>query len=113
MNLFRTKELESIESENQLKRCLNATDVTFMGVGAIIGAGIFVLLGERTALVGYPISHSQMCLKRKHCIIPTTQCFPFLIPHQSPFSPNTKEYPRPTVPLQTLLSISVLILRRQ
>ncbi len=45
MNLFRTKELESIESENQLKRCLNATDVTFMGVGAIIGAGIFVLTG--------------------------------------------------------------------
>jgi APA family basic amino acid/polyamine antiporter len=46
MTLFRTKPLDSIESgDGQLKRCLDAKDVTFMGVGAIIGAGIFVLTG--------------------------------------------------------------------
>lgn len=46
MTLFRTKPLDSIEDQaGHLKRCLNATDVTLMGVGAIIGAGIFVLTG--------------------------------------------------------------------
>lgn len=46
MTFFRTKPIDSIESnDGQLKRCLNATDVTLMGVGAIIGAGIFVLTG--------------------------------------------------------------------
>jgi APA family basic amino acid/polyamine antiporter len=46
MTFFRTKPLDSIEAANgELKRCLSATDVTLMGVGAIIGAGIFVLTG--------------------------------------------------------------------
>ncbi len=46
MNLFRTKPIDSIAEENSsLKRCLGAADVTFMGIGAIIGAGIFVLTG--------------------------------------------------------------------
>lgn len=46
MKLFRKKPLDAIESkEGQLKRCLNASDVTFMGIGAVIGAGIFVLTG--------------------------------------------------------------------
>lgn len=46
MTFFRTKPLDSIEGQDgHLKRCLNATDVTLMGVGAIIGAGIFVLTG--------------------------------------------------------------------
>lgn len=46
MSIFRTKPYESIESKGgELHRCLDAKDVTFMGVGAIIGAGIFVLTG--------------------------------------------------------------------
>lgn len=46
MKFLSKKPLDSIEAkEGQLKRCLNATDVTFMGIGAIIGAGIFVLTG--------------------------------------------------------------------
>ncbi len=46
MNLFRTKRIEEIEnSQSGLKRCLGAMDVTFLGIGAIIGAGIFVLTG--------------------------------------------------------------------
>jgi APA family basic amino acid/polyamine antiporter len=46
MNLFRTKRVEDIESsQGGLKRCLGAMDVTFLGIGAIIGAGIFVLTG--------------------------------------------------------------------
>lgn len=46
MSFFRTKNVENIQtSENGLKRCLGAMDVTFLGIGAIIGAGIFVLTG--------------------------------------------------------------------
>jgi basic amino acid/polyamine antiporter, APA family len=46
MRILSKKPLDTIESKDgQLKRCLNATDVTFMGIGAIIGAGIFVLTG--------------------------------------------------------------------
>ncbi|MBL4818503.1 MAG: amino acid permease, partial [Deltaproteobacteria bacterium] len=50
MNLFRTKLVEEIEStRGNLKRCLNAVDVTFLGIGAIIGAGIFVITGVVSA----------------------------------------------------------------
>lgn len=46
MSLFRTKPLEHITNAgSELKCCLTAWDVTFLGVGAIIGAGIFVLTG--------------------------------------------------------------------
>ncbi len=47
---FRTKPLDTImeeakEKEGGLKRALNAVDLTAIGVGAMIGAGIFVLTG--------------------------------------------------------------------
>jgi len=46
MSLLRTKPLDQIDgSHGTLKRCLSALDVTLLGVGAIIGAGIFVLTG--------------------------------------------------------------------
>ena len=64
MNLFKTKSVESINpTQGALKRCLTAWDVTFLGVGAIIGAGIFVLTGVVAAthsgpaiIVSYVIS---------------------------------------------------------
>lgn len=45
MSVMSTKPLDGIEGQGVLKRCLGAMDVTFLGVGAIIGAGIFVLTG--------------------------------------------------------------------
>jgi APA family basic amino acid/polyamine antiporter len=46
MDLFRKKEIsESTDNENYLVRCLTVFDLTFLGVGAIIGAGIFILTG--------------------------------------------------------------------
>lgn len=42
--LFR-KRLPSIEEKNQLKACLSALDLFLLGVGVIIGTGIFVLTG--------------------------------------------------------------------
>ncbi|HEX3102257.1 MAG TPA: amino acid permease, partial [Pyrinomonadaceae bacterium] len=52
MQLFRTKPLETILSEaeergeNALKKTLSVTALTLLGVGAIIGTGIFVLTGQ-------------------------------------------------------------------
>ena len=53
-NLFRTKspELlirESEAPERKMKRSLTAFDLTCLGIGAIIGAGIFALAGTAAA----------------------------------------------------------------
>jgi len=53
--LFRTKSIKQILAdsdapEHRLKRSLTAWDLTGLGIGAIIGTGIFVLIG--TAIVG-------------------------------------------------------------
>lgn len=52
--LFRTKSLDMImrdaEGERSLKKVLGATDLILLGIGAIIGAGIFTTVG--TAAVG-------------------------------------------------------------
>jgi basic amino acid/polyamine antiporter, APA family len=46
MDLFRKKDIAgSSDNESHLAKCLTAFDLTFLGVGAIIGAGIFVLTG--------------------------------------------------------------------
>src|SRR5215472_4221157 len=55
--LFRTKSLDAILSEShdvahQLKRSLGAFDVVMLGIGAIVGAGIFATIG--TAAAGDP-----------------------------------------------------------
>lgn len=52
--LFRTKSLDKIlsdsaEQEHQLKKTLSAFDLVIFGVGAMIGAGIFVLTGSAAA----------------------------------------------------------------
>lgn len=46
MDLFRKKDIkDSIDNESTLTQCLSVFDLTFLGVGAIIGAGIFILTG--------------------------------------------------------------------
>jgi APA family basic amino acid/polyamine antiporter len=50
MSLFRTKAIaDDLEADTGLKRSLNALDLTLLGIGAIIGAGIFVLTGVAAA----------------------------------------------------------------
>ncbi len=51
--LFRTKAITQ-ESESTLNRCLSKWDLTFLGVGAIIGTGIFVLTGIAAATQSGP-----------------------------------------------------------
>ncbi|MGE4356743.1 amino acid permease [Halothiobacillus sp.] len=55
MNLFRTKPASPAAfCDSGLKRCLGAFDLTFMGIGAIIGTGIFVLTGIAAAVYSGP-----------------------------------------------------------
>lgn len=55
--LFKTKSIELLKQEANvgeggLKRTLNAFNLTTLGVGAIIGAGIFTLIGEASQHAG-------------------------------------------------------------
>jgi APA family basic amino acid/polyamine antiporter len=53
--LFQTKPVNYQQGEaSNLRRCLTATDLTMLGVGAIIGAGIFVLTGIAAATQAGP-----------------------------------------------------------
>jgi APA family basic amino acid/polyamine antiporter len=52
-NLLKTKSIEQlvgdVEKGQHLKRALTAVDLTLLGIGAIIGTGIFVLTGTAAA----------------------------------------------------------------
>lgn len=52
-SLFRTK-LVDAHAHQHLRRCLSAFDLTLLGIGAIIGAGIFVLTGVAAATKAGP-----------------------------------------------------------
>src|SRR5688572_33350701 len=55
MSLFRRKPIETdLAKDTGLKRVLSAFDLTLLGVGAIIGAGIFVLTGRAAAVEAGP-----------------------------------------------------------
>lgn len=55
MSLLRKKSIKDAkEQSNQLLRCLTAFDLTLLGIGAIIGAGIFVLTGVVAATKAGP-----------------------------------------------------------
>jgi basic amino acid/polyamine antiporter, APA family len=60
MNLWATKSVAALRAgaeetnERSLKRVLNATNLVTLGIGAIIGAGIFVLTGIAAALHAGP-----------------------------------------------------------
>src|SRR5512142_310703 len=58
MDLFRRKSVTDLqkeaETDNSLKRALGALNLTTLGIGAIIGTGIFVLTGTVAALNSGP-----------------------------------------------------------
>ena len=55
LQIFRTKQVVAHNDlDHVLKRCLSAWDLTFLGVGAIIGTGIFVLTGIAAATQAGP-----------------------------------------------------------
>jgi basic amino acid/polyamine antiporter, APA family len=54
MKLFRKKLVSCDQEELGLKKCLSAFDLTLLGIGAIIGTGIFVLTGVAAATQAGP-----------------------------------------------------------
>src|SRR5690606_35728926 len=53
--IFRTKRITpDIHASTGLRRCLSAFDLTLLGIGAIIGTGIFVLTGVAAATQAGP-----------------------------------------------------------
>ncbi|MDD2769554.1 MAG: amino acid permease [Methylococcus sp.] len=55
MHIFRTKTVSAGDcADSGLKRCLSAVDLTLLGIGAIIGTGIFVLTGIAAATQAGP-----------------------------------------------------------
>ncbi len=52
--LFRKKPVSYDNTDHGLKKCLTAFDLTVLGVGAIIGTGIFVLTGHAAATQSGP-----------------------------------------------------------
>ncbi len=60
-NIFRKKSIEDLQEEafneadgKGMKKTLNATNLTMLGIGAVIGAGIFVLTGNAAAQYAGP-----------------------------------------------------------
>src|SRR6185369_9648229 len=57
-DLFATKSLAQLDAEahgeNRLRRVLGPVGLTSLGIGAIIGSGIFVMTGEMTANAAGP-----------------------------------------------------------
>jgi len=58
MNLFRRKRISDLQAEvstdHSLKRVLGPVNLTALGIGAIVGAGIFVLTGQAAAKYAGP-----------------------------------------------------------
>ena len=58
MNLFRRKDVSQLQADlaadHSLKRALGAGNLTMLGIGAVIGAGIFVLTGQAAAQYAGP-----------------------------------------------------------
>src|SRR5467141_734127 len=68
MNLWATKSIATLRAEaneageHQLKRALTPLNLITLGIGAIIGAGIFVLTGQAAALHAGPAVPISMAL---------------------------------------------------
>jgi APA family basic amino acid/polyamine antiporter len=61
-SLFRTKPLAAIVGHGSLPRVLGPVDLTLLGIGAIIGTGIFVLTGQAAAAHAGPAVVLSMVL---------------------------------------------------
>jgi len=73
MRLFAKKSIallqrEAADTEHGLKRALRAIDLVMLGVGAIVGAGIFVLTGEAAAQYAGPAIVLSFILAGVACV---------------------------------------------
>jgi APA family basic amino acid/polyamine antiporter len=86
MNLFRRKRMEDLQAEiltdHRLKKALGPLNLTALGIGAVIGAGIFVLTGQAAAkyagpaivlsfiLAGFACAFAGLCYAEFSSMIP-------------------------------------------
>ncbi|MEN3931724.1 amino acid permease [Microvirga sp. W0021] len=71
MNLFRTKSIAKLKeqvAQTALRKSLGAMDVALMGIGVIIGAGIFVLTGTAAATAAGPAIMLSFLLSSIACV---------------------------------------------
>jgi APA family basic amino acid/polyamine antiporter len=69
MSLLRKRPLVDCNADTGLKRVLTAFDLTFLGIGAIIGAGIFVLTGISAATQAGPAIVLSFVLAGFVCVL--------------------------------------------
>ncbi|HSD75705.1 MAG TPA: amino acid permease [Steroidobacteraceae bacterium] len=69
MSLLRKRPIGDCNADTGLKRVLGALDLTFLGVGAIIGAGIFVLTGIAAATQAGPAIVLSFVLAGFVCVL--------------------------------------------
>src|SRR3954451_11228749 len=71
--LFAVKSLERLDAEakgeNRLRRVLGPIGLTSLGVGAIIGSGIFVMTGEAAAKFAGPAIMLSYCVAGVGCLL--------------------------------------------
>lgn len=73
-NLFRKKSIESIiaesgKSTNSLKRSLTSTNLVALGIGAIVGTGIFVITGQAAASYAGPALTISFIISALGCVM--------------------------------------------
>ena len=73
MNLFRTKSVDALINETkgsgQLKKVLGAVDLVSLGIGAIVGTGIFVVTGIAAARYAGPSVMVSFALASLTCVL--------------------------------------------
>lgn len=72
--LFRKKDInriiaESASSQNTLKRKLTATNLITLGIGAIVGTGIFVITGQAAAMYAGPALTISFVISAIGCVM--------------------------------------------
>ena len=73
MSLFQTKSIESLQKEavgdRSLRRVLTANNLVSLGIGAIIGAGIFVFTGQAAAQYAGPAIAISFVISGLGCLL--------------------------------------------
>ena len=69
MNYFRKKPLETSEKPSNLKRELKTMDLILLGLGAIVGTGIFVITGTAAAVTAGPALILSFVIAAFSCIL--------------------------------------------
>lgn len=72
--LFKKKDIstilsESSENKNELKRNLSATNLVTLGIGAIVGTGIFVITGQAAAMYAGPALTISFLISAIGCVM--------------------------------------------